>query len=130
MRECLSSFELERGSSGSKASKPEPVLFVTGGPGGAGIALVRYVSKAYASPFLHDRALIVLDSRGTGWSKPALTCRRGEDETDCLLRWRRAGVDLAQYRSSATADDIEDLRGALGIERWNVYGLCTKRRRR
>jgi pimeloyl-ACP methyl ester carboxylesterase len=40
----------------------------------------------------------------------------------CARRFRAQGVDLGAYTTRAIADDIEDLRKVLAIERWNLYG--------
>ena len=90
---------------------------------GAFLFLVRYAGALHLAALVRDRNLVVLDPRGTGWSKPGLTCRENEDAADCLSHWRASGVDLTRYQSAATADDVEALRRALGIERWNLYGL-------
>jgi pimeloyl-ACP methyl ester carboxylesterase len=41
----------------------------------------------------------------------------------CRDRLVAAGVDLAAYNTAEDADDIADLRRALGYERWLVYGI-------
>jgi pimeloyl-ACP methyl ester carboxylesterase len=89
--------------------------------------------------FLELRRLgdvIVLDQRGTGLSLPRLDCpgsirfpfevaiERGSAieslETAaraCAQRWRAEGVDLSAYNVAESAEDIEDLRLALGAEK-------------
>jgi pimeloyl-ACP methyl ester carboxylesterase len=32
------------------------------------------------------------------------------------------GIDLNQYQTNAAADDVEDVRRALGIAQWNLLG--------
>ncbi len=41
----------------------------------------------------------------------------------CRERLVSAGVDLAAYDSAAIAADLTDLRKALGIAEWNLYGI-------
>ena len=41
----------------------------------------------------------------------------------CRDRLAATGVDLAAYNSTENAADIADLRVALGIDSWNVYGV-------
>ena len=41
----------------------------------------------------------------------------------CRDRLAATGVDLASYNSAENAADIADLRVALGIKEWNVYGV-------
>ncbi|MEM9513324.1 MAG: alpha/beta fold hydrolase [Actinomycetota bacterium] len=40
----------------------------------------------------------------------------------CLDRLRADGWDLAQYNTDNAIEDLEQLRSALGIDQWNVYG--------
>jgi pimeloyl-ACP methyl ester carboxylesterase len=42
---------------------------------------------------------------------------------ECRRALVASGADLGGYTSEAAADDVEDLRKALGIRRWNLYGL-------
>jgi len=41
----------------------------------------------------------------------------------CRDRLRDSGVDLSQYNTEAVADDVADLRTALGIPSWNLFGV-------
>jgi hypothetical protein len=45
----------------------------------------------------------------------------------CRDRLAASGVDLAAYNSTENAADIAELRVALGIGTWNVYGSPTDR---
>ena len=87
---------------------------------------------------LYDCDIILLDQRGTGFSVPSLDCPETdaylqEDDSgyDSLLEAARAcrdrltldGVDLAQYNSANSAADVADLRRALEIDEWNLYGV-------
>ena len=73
---------------------------------------------------------------GTNWSLAAwyetfattddpVTERAVVDQAyvDCALSRRAAGVDLDQYDRPTVAKDLVDLRKALGISKWNVYGM-------
>ncbi|MEO1055701.1 MAG: alpha/beta fold hydrolase [Actinomycetota bacterium] len=40
----------------------------------------------------------------------------------CLDRLQADGWDLAQYNTKNAIEDLEQLRSALGIDQWNVYG--------
>lgn len=110
----------------SRAARPasDPILWLAGGPGGSAVVLTTrpdlYVNDV--APLLAKRDVIVLEQRGNLYSRPALTCRRDERDGDCLRRLARAGNDLRAYTSAASAHDIEDLRRALHVERWNVLG--------
>jgi pimeloyl-ACP methyl ester carboxylesterase len=94
---------------------------------------------------LTDRDLVVFDQRGVGYSQPSLNCPEAEDpfyknleenlttvEEDnlfthaiqaCRDRLIENGVNLAAYTSAANAHDVEDLRKALGISQWNLFGI-------
>jgi pimeloyl-ACP methyl ester carboxylesterase/DNA-binding beta-propeller fold protein YncE len=96
-----------------------------------------------------DRAFISMDQRGAGYSEPSLVCTEIERLTDpalgvhlgtpemrsrllgavvaCRGRLSSQGVDLGTYTLDQMAADAEDLRIALGIERWNLltYGSAS-----
>lgn len=88
-----------------------------------------------------ERVVIEMESRGAGpHSEPSLRCpevdaldkvaavsRTGDQRLldeflaavrTCRDRLTQTGVDVADYDVSATAVDVEDLRVALGIDRW------------
>jgi pimeloyl-ACP methyl ester carboxylesterase len=126
----------------SPTPAPDPIVHMTGGPGGVDILEAPALVKA---GFNQDRDLILMDQRGTKYSQPALTCpnvdrfyganvgtpldspvtRRGS--VAAVARCRRAlaarGIDLAAYNTTENAADFADLRVALGIPQWDVYGV-------
>lgn len=89
-----------------------------------------------------NRELILLDQRGTGHSKPSLACPEvdavaGElvagplsSETvrdrfrgaiaACRTRLTAGGVHPEAYTLAAAAEDLEELRRALGVPSWNL----------
>jgi pimeloyl-ACP methyl ester carboxylesterase len=109
-------------------SDPEnPVLYMSGGPGSPSLV---YAEMLIANPHIHDvvvdRDWVFFDQRGQGRSLPALRCPQ---EPDYLKRVRLCrdllmseGVDLAQYNSARSAQDVEALRQALGVRQWNLWG--------
>lgn len=105
----------------------DPVLVLPGGPGGLFNPPVPYVMGGLAA-LAAGRAVIVVDQRGIGRSRPRLVCddapapaaRRAPD--DCARRLAAAGVEPAAYNSLETARDLVDLRRALGLARWNLIG--------
>jgi len=125
----------------SRAAKPaaDPILFVQGGPGLG--AIVPQLAAPYFEPFLRTRDVILLDQRGTGYSKPMLSCPEVDRAAataypnaptrsaylnavrGCKDRLVAAGVDLAAYDDAESAADVADLRKALGISRWNLLAL-------
>jgi pimeloyl-ACP methyl ester carboxylesterase len=126
----------------SIAPAPDPLLFMSGGPGNSTVAN-RRTGKGNA--FLDERDYILLEQRGARYAEPALLCPemdrleveiaagklRGADAegarvvsaTACRRALIESGIDLDGYTTQAAADDIEDLRLALGIRSWNLYGL-------
>lgn len=124
--------------------KPDPVVWLTGGPGGSG--LLDAVTMTRLKPVINaDREIVFVDQRGTGRSDPLLSCpeidvftrravalvstdletpRKGVEATRaCRTRLAKMGYDLAAYNTTENAADIADLRTALGIREWNVYGV-------
>ena len=121
--------------------KPDPIVFLTGGPGGSGLAEGPGVAKDWRP----DRDVIFLDQRGALKSDPFLSCPEldafmeqtvgmswstsATAEQDaattgaCRDRLAAAGADLAAYNSTESAADVADLRVAMGIDHWNVYGV-------
>ena len=126
----------------SPTPKPDPLVMMSGGPGGAGS--FEFLS-GIAQGLNAEREVIYVDQRGTHHADPLLSC----PELDVLLneaisvpfsadvvtvgqaaviencrhRALAAGVDIAAYDTAENAADIADLRVALGIDEWNVYGV-------
>lgn len=118
------------------SASAEPVLYLAGGPGeGAFGSLVPLLNTEVGAALLAERDLIVLDQRGTGYSVPRLDCalftpdrltnpdRFVAASASCFARFSTAGVDLVSFTTRAIAADAHDLRTALGLARWNVYGV-------
>jgi pimeloyl-ACP methyl ester carboxylesterase len=129
----------------STAAKPgAPVVYLDGGPGGSGIGIARV--PEYYRLFDAIRAtgdVILLSQRGTGFSSPRLTCRGdgapvpldlftsadrmaqvlGPRSVACAAELRAKGIDLSAYNTLASADDLEDLRLALGVPKISLFGF-------
>lgn len=121
--------------------KPDPIVFLTGGPGGSALG----EGPGVAREWRRDRDVIFAEQRGALQSKPFLSCPEidhfmegtvglswlapetiAQDATitrACRDRLAAAGADLAAYNTTESAADVADLRVAMGIERWNVYGV-------
>ena len=126
----------------SAPPKRDPVVYLSGGPGGAGSFEVAFMVKHGLNA---DREVIFVDQRGTHRADPRLGCPgweqfiydavslpfAAESTTaadaaaikECRDQLAATGVDLAAYNSTENAADIADLRRALGIDSWNVYGV-------
>ena len=121
--------------------KPDPILFLSGGPGGSGLG----EGPGVASQWRPDRDVIFLDTRGALKSDPFLSCpeidrfmadtvglswsapdtmqQDAATTRSCRDRLAATGANLASYNSTENAADVADLRIAMGIERWNLYGV-------
>lgn len=124
------------------ANPGPPVVLLVGGPGGSGSNTLAARLDALI-PFTELADLIVLDQRGCGQSTP-FTCashvrvnlpldrpgHREEDLAHYLDRcresrqwWEATGADLSGYTTNENADDVNDLRQALGYEKIRLLGL-------
>jgi pimeloyl-ACP methyl ester carboxylesterase len=123
--------------------RPDPILYTTGGPGY--ISAISRTKGASKLPYLESRDFIIIEQRGTRYAEPALlgaeidsvyekaignriNNQPSKEELLSAVRRLRArlvadGVDLTAYTTAAIADDISDLRSALGIDQWNLYGI-------
>ncbi|AWU96242.1 alpha/beta fold hydrolase [Azospirillum ramasamyi] len=115
----------------SGAPAADPVVVLAGGPGQGGSDDPRGTA-AMLEPMRATRDIILADQRGTGRSAPSLRCPAldplrtwfggvtAEDAVACLDSLRRAGYRLEDFDSGRSAADLRALRGALGVERWNI----------
>jgi pimeloyl-ACP methyl ester carboxylesterase len=125
----------------SATPAPDPVVYLTGGPGGSAIGAMQNLINAGAN---RDRALIVMDQRGTLNSQPSLTCpvidrynsrvvglrydaaSTGRAQKRATRKCHQSvldkGANPAAYNTTENAADFADLRTALGIPEWNVIG--------
>ena len=100
---------------------------------------------AVAAGMNADRDVIFVNQRGTLHSDPHLSCPEMDEFVTqaiglvyqaastaaldaaaivaCRTRLARSAADLAAYDTIQNAADIADLRVALGINEWNVYGV-------
>jgi hypothetical protein len=121
---------------------PDPLVYMAGGPGSAAI---QHAALLVDAGFNRDRDLIILAQRGTLHSEPTLACPEidrfnaravGLDHNAastrrqhvaatraCRRRLVAEGIDLAGYNTTENAADFADLRTALGIAEWNVFGV-------
>lgn len=125
--------------SASSAPRPDPIVFLTGGPGADALG---NIAELTAAGMNRDRDLVVLSQRGTFSSQRPLTCpeidrfyadrvhlpydapatgdRYAQAAARCHERLTAQGVDPAAYDTSENAADVADLRKVLGIREWNV----------
>lgn len=120
----------------------DPVVEVTAGPDAPPTSRAVAIAAGDARYIAPDRDLILVDPRGSGRSEPALcpdlarehlaALAAGLDRQALLAAWRGAyatcrlemaddGVKPEWFGSQTSAEDLESVRQALGIGRWNVY---------
>ncbi len=127
----------------SESSKPEmdPIIYLDGGPGGN---TLKMIDRFYNHYLRENRDIILMNFRGLGYSEPDF-CKWLEGEifnliasdksaeemsqkkmqitAQCFEELLDRGVDLNQYNNRTVVQDLEDLRMALGIQEWNLYGI-------
>ncbi len=124
------------------APKPDPIIYLVGGPGSSIMGAVPYI-KYYQ--YLEDRDFILVEQRGTKYAKPHLGCpewgeatfyatanQLNEQLTDSLMqeasrecndRLIKQGIDLNGYHTNESAADINDLVNALQIKSYNLLTI-------
>jgi len=125
----------------SDAGHLDPIVYLQGGPGESAMLLA---ARSIDAGMNADRDVIYLEQRGNFHSEPNLVCPEVEAflaasvsehfsapetgvksdaaTTACRDRLTASGVDLKAYTTAENAADVADLRVALGVSAWNVYG--------
>jgi pimeloyl-ACP methyl ester carboxylesterase len=126
----------------TQPAEPDPVLYMAGGPGANGISQAEELAKVGIN---QKRDLIIMNQRGNAYSVPNLACpeldrdyvaavalpldskvtetRHVAATKACHDRLVAAGIDLSAFNTSESVEDLADLRKALKLEQWNLYGL-------
>src|SRR5262245_8457998 len=114
--------------------RPDPLVPLMGGPGEEAISAAAYYAEQFA-PLRRDHDILLVDQRGAGRSS-ALRCNLySADDPAVNLRdifplaavkrceqELSARADLTQYTYSHFANDLEQVRRALGYGKMNVSG--------
>ncbi|MEU6863326.1 alpha/beta fold hydrolase [Streptomyces sp. NPDC046876] len=122
--------------------KPDPIVWLAGGPGDDAVGEAK---MAVDGGMNRDRDLILMSQRGTYSADPALTCANIDEfnaratglvydapstgrehvraTKACRDKLAASGADLSAYNDLESSADLADLRKALGLEQWNVYGI-------
>ncbi|MDQ1012608.1 pimeloyl-ACP methyl ester carboxylesterase [Streptomyces sp. V4I23] len=122
--------------------KPDPIVWFAGGPGDDSVGEAQ---MAIDGGLNRDRDVIFMSQRGTYSADPALLCPNvdqfnaravglvyGAPSTErlhveatkaCRDKLAGRGGDLSAYNDTESAADYADLRTALGIKQWNVFGI-------
>lgn len=124
----------------SKAKDAKTILYLEGGPGAGGITSI---DTWLNNPLRNNYSIVLVDARGTGNSLPKLCPDLGNkfleilaknqssiaDEQEkvteaigCKESLIKRGIDITQYNSSSIANDLNALKTALHLKKWNVYG--------
>ncbi len=120
----------------------DPIVYLAGGPGGTGVASLQGLRFPLAQALRSQADVIAYDQRGTGLSSPtpicpanppfdmsqtitraSLTVFMRERLSKCFDFWKSKGIDIDGYTTLQNADDIEDLRRALGAQKLNLWGI-------
>lgn len=113
---------------------PDPYFYIAGGPGSSAIEDAPGWAEDFAK-IRERRDLVFLDQRGTGGSNPLNCTLFDPQELQSFLenflpleatRRCRAELepkaDLTLYTTPLAADDMDEVRAALGYERINLFG--------
>lgn len=114
--------------------RPDPVVFMSGGPASASMRLTGFLSQMFP-----DRDVVTVEQRGGTYSQPVLSCPEtaqamlgrlrqppadiGAAANRCRERLREQGVDLRGYNTKEITADVVALREELGYESWNLFGV-------
>ena len=125
----------------NKKSRPDPVIYFSGGPGGAslGPGFIRFIA---GSPLNETRDVVLFDQRGIQHSSALPDIGKGvyaamAADTDIegerkliakvLAEYRKkaddAGIDLGAYNSLQNARDAAALMEFLGYKTYNLFGV-------
>lgn len=129
-------------SATSPAPAAAPLLLLPGGPG---LGAVTGLGPAAADPAFPPAVLqdvVLVDQRGSGLSEPQVCDRRDfvtvaapdwttaqmlesqrQESRACLDTARRMGIAPESFGTDVAIEDLERVRRALGIQRWNVLGV-------
>ena len=127
----------------STSSKPgSPIVYLAGGPGGSGISAARGSRYELFMAMREVADVIAFDQRGTGLSNvippyenywlypfdqpldPAKVTRMVTEFTNKATSfWQEQGIDLSDYNTNESADDLNDLRLALGAEKISLWSI-------
>ena len=121
-----------------------PIVYLAGGPGGSGIGTAKGTRFPLFMALREIADVIAFDQRGTGHSKPNLGCYDRlampldvAPSREAALKELRAErtqlrlvtgatvqrVDLTGYNTNESADDLEDLRKALGAKQISLWSI-------
>jgi pimeloyl-ACP methyl ester carboxylesterase len=118
-------FATERG----EKLRKKVLVALAGGPGQPDVVFGPSFADGFA-PELNNRSIVVVDQRGTGGSH-ALSCPelQGMDQLSAVFPQDtaacadRLGEQRNSFGSIESAEDLEAVREALGVEKLSIYGV-------
>jgi pimeloyl-ACP methyl ester carboxylesterase len=96
------------------------LVVLSGGPGEPAIPLVKAVAPIFA-PLRSAYDIVYVDQRGTGASGAA-NCRADGDHVAAACA-KALGAAAPYMTTAETAEDLENLRAALGVDRLTLVGV-------
>ncbi len=113
---------------------PDPLVYIAGGPGSSAVEDASDIAQLFAK-VRERRDLLFIDQRGTGGSNP-LNCElfKASDlqsylgyffPLDAVRQCREQlepRANLALYTTLIAAEDLDEIRAALGYEQLNLFG--------
>jgi pimeloyl-ACP methyl ester carboxylesterase len=114
-------------------ASPDPLVLLAGGPGQSAVDLYLQTRRAF-EPVRRTRDIVLMDQRGTGRSADGFECPTPEGTDfqtadaallESLVAKCLAGLerDPRFFTTSVAVGDLEQLRRALGVAAWNLYGV-------
>lgn len=119
----------------STGAKPEadPFFGLAGGPGQS--ATESFPIAGYVAKIRESRDVVLVDQRGTGGSNPLQCSLLQVDDARAVLTEPYSSekihacrlesdkkADTTQYTTSIAADDLDEVREALGYDKINIFG--------
>jgi pimeloyl-ACP methyl ester carboxylesterase len=112
--------------------RPDPLVFLAGGPGQGAAQMASLIQAAFRS-VQRNRDIVLVDQRGTGKSNP-LNCRSSTDSLRELAESDEAALERLRqclaalpgdprlYTTTIAMDDQDEVRAFLGYDKVNLYG--------
>ncbi|PAY02342.1 alpha/beta hydrolase [Pseudoalteromonas sp. HM-SA03] len=124
------------------SNKGSPIVYLSGGPGGSGIATAKWRRFPLFQALREFGDVIALDQRGTGQSEQATPCvsserialnsvtteaqiadRYRKAALQCFTQWKSQDIDIYGYNTEQNALDINDLRKHLKADKVSLWGI-------
>jgi pimeloyl-ACP methyl ester carboxylesterase len=113
---------------------PDPIVYIAGGPGSSAVEDARGIVQLFEK-LRERRDLVFIDQRGTGGSHP-LNCNFYNaadlqsylgyfyplDDVRKCREQLEPKANLTLYTTTIAADDMDEVRAALGYEQLNLFG--------